>query len=133
TDRVLHDLIETFVWVIAGGVLLAVALGTLIGRGVLRPIQRFTSRTESVTGALDGSERLEETGAAELARLAASFNRTLDALERSVQAQRHLVADASHELRTPIAALRSNIQIFLDSERLPAGERRSLQESIVAE
>ena len=62
-----------------------------------------------------------------------SFNRTLDALERSVDAQRQLVADASHELRTPIAALRSDIQIFLDAERLPEKERVGLQSSIVAE
>src|SRR5205823_4692198 len=48
-------------------------------------------------------------------------------------AQRHLVADASHELRTPIAALRSNIQIFLEADRLPEGERDELQDSILAE
>jgi two-component system, OmpR family, sensor histidine kinase MprB len=69
----------------------------------------------------------------ELRRLAASFNETLDALERSIEAQRHLVADASHELRTPIAALRSNIQIFLDSGRLPEEDRAGLQQSILAE
>src|SRR5207248_2328766 len=38
-----------------------------------------------------------------------------------------------HELRTPIAALRSNIQIFLESERLSAEERHALQQSIIAE
>jgi len=69
----------------------------------------------------------------ELRRLAASFNRTLDALERSIQAQRHLIADASHELRTPMAALRSNIQIFLESHRLPADERADLQQAILDE
>jgi two-component system sensor histidine kinase MprB len=57
----------------------------------------------------------------------------LEALERSIDAQRSLVADASHELRTPIAALRSNIQIFLESDRLPPGERTALQRSIIAE
>ena len=41
-------------------------------------------------------------------RLARSFNATLDALERSVEARRHLVTDAGHELRTPIASLRAN-------------------------
>jgi two-component system sensor histidine kinase MprB len=65
--------------------------------------------------------------------LARSFNRTLEALERSVQAQRHLVADASHELRTPMAALRSNIQVFLQSHRLPVHEREALQASVLAE
>ena len=61
----------------------------------------------------------------ELGRLARSFNTTLDALERSVEAQRHLVADASHELRTPIASLRANIQTLEHAERLPAAERAS--------
>ena len=59
----------------------------------------------------------------ELGRLARSFNTTLDSLERSVEAQRHLVADASHELRTPIASLRANIQTLEHAERLPAAER----------
>ena len=118
---------------IGAGIALAALVGRLVGRGALRPIARFVQRTENVTGALDGSQRLEETGPSELVRLAASFNRTLDALERSVQAQRHLVADASHELRTPISALRSNIQIFLRSDRLPVEEQRAMQESIIAE
>jgi two-component system sensor histidine kinase MprB len=90
-------------------------------------------RTEDVTSSLDRPTHLEETGPVELRRLAASFNQTLDALERSIEAQRHLVADASHELRTPIAALRSDIQIFLEAERLPEQERAGLQQSILAE
>ena len=132
-DHQLHQLLVVFLIAIIAGILVAAALGGLIGRAALAPIGRFIGRTERVTGALDGSQRLEEGGPSELARLAGSFNRTLEALERSVQAQRHLVADASHELRTPIAALRSNIQIFLESERLPRDERESLQLAIIAE
>jgi two-component system sensor histidine kinase MprB len=132
-DRELDQLLVVFLIAIVAGILVAAALGGLIGRAALAPIGRFTRRTETVSDRLDGSQRLEEGGPTELARLAASFNRTLEALERSVQAQRHLVADASHELRTPIAALRSNIQIFLDSGRLPLAERESLQSAIVAE
>jgi signal transduction histidine kinase len=67
----------------------------------------------------------------ELTRLAQSFNTTLDALERSVAAQRNLVADASHELRTPIASLRANIQMLRDAERLPEVEREKLRDPIV--
>jgi two-component system sensor histidine kinase MprB len=69
----------------------------------------------------------------ELARLARSFNSTLDALERSVEAQRGLVADASHELRTPIASLRANIQTLEDAERLPEDERAALRDDVVQE
>ena len=108
-------------------------VGLLIARAAVAPIRRFTARTEAVTSSLEHPKRLEETGPQELRRLAASFNQTLDALERSVEAQRHLIADASHELRTPMAALRSNIQIFLDSRALPDDERQELQDAIVAE
>jgi two-component system, OmpR family, sensor histidine kinase MprB len=132
-DSVLSGLLLTYGLLIAGGVLLAGLLGYAISRSALRPIERFVQRTERVTRELDRPERLEGTDAVELRRLADSFNQTLDALERSIEAQRQLVADASHELRTPIAALRSNIQIFLESDRLPEADREGLQESILAE
>lgn len=132
-DTVLHGLLITNMLLVGGGVLLAVLIGTFVARAALRPINRFTDQTEQVTSELARPRRLEETGATELRRLATSFNQTLDALEASIQAQRHLIADASHELRTPMAALRSNIQIFLEADRLPAEERQELQDSIVAE
>jgi two-component system sensor histidine kinase MprB len=133
TDAVVNGLLLPYGLLIAGGVLLALLLGLAVSRSALRPIDRFLRRTEDVTSELERPRRLDVTGAAELRRLAASFNQTLDALERSIEAQRHLVADASHELRTPLAALRSNVQIFLDSERLPPEERAGLQQSILAE
>jgi two-component system sensor histidine kinase MprB len=132
-ETVLHGLLLPYGLLIAGGIVLAAVLGLAISRSALRPIERFVARTERVTSELERPARLEETDAIELRRLAASFNQTLDALERSIGAQRHLIADASHELRTPIAALRSNIQIFLEAERLPRQEREELQQSILAE
>jgi two-component system, OmpR family, sensor histidine kinase MprB len=136
-DSVLSGLALTYALLIGGGVLLAALLGAAISRSALAPIERFLRRTEHVTASLNdpaqATARIEEEGASELRRLAISFNHTLDALERSVDAQRQLIADASHELRTPIAALRSDIQIFLDAERLPQAERVGLQRSIIAE
>jgi two-component system, OmpR family, sensor histidine kinase MprB len=117
----------------AGGIVLAALLGALVARTALAPIARFTRRTETLTGSLDLSKRLEVEGRDELARLAESFNATLDALERSVQAQRHLIADASHELRTPISSLRANIQILGEAERLPEPEQEALRRDIVEE
>lgn len=132
-DSALHALLMTYLWLISIGVVVAGIAGLVISRTALAPILRFSAETEEVTRSLARPQRLEETGAEELRRLAASFNHTLDALERSLESQRHLIADASHELRTPMAALRSNIQIFLDAERLPENERRDLQAAIVAE
>jgi len=115
------------------GILLAALLGALVARTALAPIGRFTRSTETLTGSLDLSRRLEVRGRDELARLAESFNTTLDALERSVAAQRHLIADASHELRTPIASLRANIQILGEAQRLPPQEQAGLRRDIVEE
>ena len=117
----------------AGGVVLAALLGALVARTALAPIARFTERTEQLTGNLDLSRRLEVEGRDEPARLAESFNGTLDALERSLQAQRHLIADASHELRTPISSLRANIQVLGEADRLAPEEQASLRADIVAE
>lgn len=132
-DSILNGLLLPYGLLIAGGVLLAALLGLAISRDALAPIERFLRRTEDVTSELERPRRLEELGPTELRRLAATFNQTLDALVLSMEAQRNLVADASHELRTPIAALRSNIQIFLESERLPVEDRQTLQSSILAE
>ncbi|HEV2997489.1 MAG TPA: histidine kinase dimerization/phospho-acceptor domain-containing protein, partial [Solirubrobacteraceae bacterium] len=115
------------------GIALAAVLGTLVARTALAPIARFTRRTETLTGKLDLSQRLPDGGRDELGRLAHSFNLTLDALERSVQAQRHLVADASHELRTPITSLRANIQTLAEAERLSEEEQRALRHDILEE
>jgi two-component system, OmpR family, sensor histidine kinase MprB len=140
-DEVLSGLLLTYALLVGGGILLAGIIGAYVGRVALRPIDRFTARTETVTGVLDETNvgalitppRLEEGDASELKRLARSFNQTLDALEHAIQAQRHLIADASHELRTPMAALRSNVQIFMEADRLPREDREELQSAIIAE
>jgi two-component system sensor histidine kinase MprB len=133
TDRALDGLLVTYLTLVGIGIVLAGILGFAIGRAAVAPILRFAARTEQATSSLTRPGRLELGPTSELQRLATSFNRTLDALEASVRAQRHLIADASHELRTPMAALRSNIQIFLDADQLPSGERQELQGAIVAE
>jgi two-component system, OmpR family, sensor histidine kinase MprB len=132
-DRSLRDVLIVLAVVAAAGIALAAALGAVVARAALAPIQRFTRRTEEIAGNPDPVERIEVTGDDELGRLARSFNATLDELERSAEAQRQLVADASHELRTPIASLRANIQTLEDLDRLPPEERDALRADIVSE
>jgi two-component system sensor histidine kinase MprB len=119
----------------AAGIALAALLGILVARTALAPIRRFTDQTESIAAnpeRLD-QERLDVHGGDELARLAQTFNRTLDALERSVQSQRNLVADASHELRTPIATIRANLQLMRDEELLSPEDRDALRNDVIEE
>jgi two-component system sensor histidine kinase MprB len=116
------------------GIALAAALGVLVARTALAPIARFTRRAEQLSGGLDLSQRVDVgAGRDELGRLAQSFNATLDALERSLEARRQLIADAGHELRTPIASLRANIQVLGEADRLAPQERESLRRDVIDE
>jgi two-component system sensor histidine kinase MprB len=132
-DRQLDQIMFVLVLVGAAGIALGAGLGALVARTALAPVARFTRQSEELAANPDLSQRMEANGRDELARLAHSFNTTLDALERSVEAQRQLVADASHELRTPIASLRANIQTLEHADRLPRHERAALRADVVSE
>jgi two-component system sensor histidine kinase MprB len=132
-DRALHSQLLLLLVIGAAGIILAAALGILVARTALTPIARFTRRTEAVATGVDSSQRLEVVGRDELARLASTFNATLDALEDSVESQRNLVADASHELRTPISSLRANLQLLREESRLTQEDRDALREDMISE
>ena len=132
-DSVLDRVLIVLIVVGLAGIALAAGLGAVVARTALAPVARFTRRTEELAADPDPSLRMETGRRDELGRLAASFNATLDALEESIQAQRHLVADAGHELRTPIASLRANIQVLEDAQRLSAQEQAALRADVIEE
>jgi len=134
-DHALSQQLLLLIVIAAAGIALAALLGVLVARAALSPIARFTRQTEAIAASPERlkTDRLDGQGGDELARLARTFNDTLDALERSVVAQRNLVADASHELRTPIATIRANLQLMRDEARLPAGEREALRRDVIEE
>jgi len=134
-DRALHSQLLLMVIIAAVGIALAALLAVLVARTAVAPIQRFTRQTERIAAQPDRieHERLAVTGGDELARLGRTFNRTLDALDHSVRSQRNLVADASHELRTPIAAIRANLQLMRDEELLSPEDREALRADVIEE
>jgi two-component system sensor histidine kinase MprB len=120
------------------GIAIAAVLGRLVAGAAVLPLKRLTQATEHVTLTRDLSGRIKSTGQDEIGRLARSFNAMLDALEgsidaldASVHAQRQLVADASHELRTPITSLRTNIEILQQAEQMDLADRRRLLSDVV--
>ncbi len=134
-DNALSNQLVLLLVIGGAGILLAVLFGLLVARTALAPITRFTRQTESIAHNPERleHERLDVTGSDELARLATTFNETLDTLEQSVQSQRNLVADASHELRTPIATIRANLQLMREEELLSPEDRAALREDVIEE
>ncbi|QHC67744.1 HAMP domain-containing protein [Rathayibacter sp. VKM Ac-2759] len=103
----------------------AVVCAVVVGRA-LRPVDRMRAEADAVTAsALD--RRVAEPGSGdEIDRLAQTLNRMLERLESAQSRQRRFVSDASHELRSPVAALRQTAEVALahpdrlDSARLAA-------------
>jgi two-component system sensor histidine kinase MprB len=111
----------------------AVLLGLLVARSALRPVRRLTDAAEDVARTADLTRRIEVTGDDELQRLAATFNEMLASLERSVAAQRNLVADASHELRTPLTSIRTNVELLARADGMARDERARMVDDVVAQ
>ncbi|MET8831428.1 HAMP domain-containing sensor histidine kinase [Streptomyces sp. NPDC004610] len=84
----------------------------LVTRRALRPVEGIRREMAEITASEDLTRRVPEPDTHdEIARLASTTNETLAALEASVERQRRFVADASHELRSPIASLRTQLEV----------------------
>jgi two-component system sensor histidine kinase MprB len=132
-DDVLSRLRVILGIVAIGGVGLAALLAWLVSREVIAPIRRLTAAAEHVGATEDLSRRIEAGRTDEVGRLATRFNEMLDTLQASradlagsVAAQRQLVADASHELRTPVSSLRTDIEVLLEHPEMPQSDQERL-------
>ncbi len=112
------------------GIALAGLLAALVARAGLAPVRRLDRTAQQVARTGDLSRRIDVVGHDEVARLAATFNEMLAALEESQVARRRLVADASHELRTPLTALRTNIEVLAEGGEPDEAGRRALLDDI---
>jgi two-component system, OmpR family, sensor histidine kinase MprB len=137
-DHVLAHLKLILLVLCAGGIALAAALGRMAARGVLSPLAEVAQTAKYIGETDDLSHRIAIHAEDEVGQLARRFNAMLErlqgsrtALDESVRAQRQLVADASHELRTPVTSLRTNIEVLLAQSELSEEERGRLLNDVV--
>jgi signal transduction histidine kinase len=120
--------------VIGVPVLLVLACGTvwLVAGRALRPVEQIRGAVTAITSA-DLSQRVPEPGTDdEIGRLARTMNDMLARLDDAATQQRRFVADASHELRSPLTAIRTGLEVGLahpDRAPWPQIARRAVRQS----
>jgi two-component system sensor histidine kinase MprB len=129
----LHALAVILIVIVLAGVALAGLLGLLVARAAASPVHVLRRAAEHVGSTGDLSRRIGTVGDDDLGRLSASFNTMLAALEESHRTQQQLIGDASHELRTPVATLRTNLEVLLRNPDLDLAERAPLLEDLVGQ
>jgi two-component system, OmpR family, sensor kinase len=122
--EMLEGVTSTFAWVIPIAILLASVGGYFLARKSLAPVVAMSSHAGRI-GAANLHERLAvQNEKDELGQLARSFNSLLDRLSQSFERQQRFMADASHELRTPVAILRGESEVALSQQARSAEEYR---------
>jgi signal transduction histidine kinase len=136
TFRELESLTRTLLALVPLALLVAGVSGTFLTQRALLPV-RAVAKAAAEIQAEDLSARLEVRGADEFTELSKTFNAMLTRLEsafrrleRAYEQQRRFVADASHELKTPLTVIKANTSLALSGGELPPAEYRETLEAV---
>lgn len=121
--------IQIFVIGVAGSGL----IGFVVAGRVVRPVRRLTEAATRVAETQNVDQPIDIKRDDEFGQLASSFNEMLGALSISREQQHRLVTDASHELRTPITSLRTNLEYMQRNSSIEEDERRLILDDVLFE
>lgn len=136
TQTILRALGLVLLTISAIGVLFAVGAGMTVATTGLRPVTRLRIAAQRIAET-DELRPIPVEGDDELARFTRSFNEMLAALQASRTKQAELVADAGHELKTPLTSLRTNIELLMMASRsgstISEQDRADLEADVIAQ
>jgi signal transduction histidine kinase len=115
-EIVLNQVAKATLLALAALFLLSMLVGWIMSGRVLKPVKDITEVARDIQ-ASDLSRRIALEGPEdEITRLAATFDGMLERLDRAFSSQRRFLADTSHDLRTPLAVIRSNVDVVADDD-----------------
>lgn len=138
TQMLITSLGTVLLVILAVGFLLAIVAGMLVSKTGLQPIMRLKRAADYVTQT-DDLRSIEVVGNDEMAQLTRSFNEMLEALQESRIRQSQFVADAGHELKTPMTSMRTNIELLMmvTKSDAPMGiteqDRKELEDDVMSQ
>jgi signal transduction histidine kinase len=117
--------LEIFVAAVVAILVAAVAAG-FMARRIVRPLSELTEAATAVARG-GGAPHVAENGPEDVRKAAAAFNVMAEKVTRTLESQRHLLSAVGHDLRTPITAMRINLE-FIEDDDLRDGLMRNLDE-----
>jgi signal transduction histidine kinase len=122
----IHRLTKYLLLLFPGLIVLIACISLGIAEFSLAPLHKFSSALQGISHK-NLEQRLEENQVQELRVLAEQFNALLERLQRAFVAEQHLIGDAAHELKTPLAVIRAECDISLQRTRTVEQQRKSLE------
>ncbi|MBI2832473.1 MAG: HAMP domain-containing protein [Chloroflexi bacterium] len=123
-------------WALLADILVALTLAVILGASMVRrtlsPVRRITSIARGIEASSDLGRRVGYKGPAdEIGELATTFDRMLEHLDSAFQSQKHFIADASHDLRSPLTVIKGNLDLL--KRNLSESDRKESLRAIDAE
>lgn len=115
-------LIQSTIWTALGTIVLAIIISSIIAKKITSPLIIMRTIAEKMAKG-DWSSRIKVKGDDELANLGQSLNHLTEQLQKQETLRKNLTSDIAHELRTPLATLKSHMEAFKDGVWEPTPEK----------